>query len=111
MDRAEATSARSLQYLVGLLRRDVLAVEAAVLQQWSIGPVEGDVNPLKAIKRPMYGRALVELFRARLNRLQQPRLPSNENEKSTGNERMTHGYTFQNQTSYVAESRSPSRSV
>jgi transposase len=29
---------------VGLFRRDVLAVEAAVLQQWSNGPLEGQVN-------------------------------------------------------------------
>ena len=48
------------------LRRDVLAVEAAVLHRWSNGPVEGHVNRLKTIKRQMYGRAGVELLRARL---------------------------------------------
>ena len=32
----------------------------------SNGPVEGQVNRLKTIKRQMYGRAGVELLRARL---------------------------------------------
>jgi hypothetical protein len=66
MDRAQATGIRSLQNFVERLRRDVLAVEAAVLHRWSNGPVEGHVNRLKTIKRQMYGRAGVELLRARL---------------------------------------------
>jgi transposase len=41
-------------------------VEAAVTERWSNGPVEGQVNRLKTIKRQMYGRAGVELLRARL---------------------------------------------
>jgi len=45
---------------------DILAVEAAVTEPWSNGPVEGQVNRLKTIKRQMYGRAGVELLRARL---------------------------------------------
>jgi transposase len=40
-------------------------VEAAVTEKWSNGPVEGQVNRLKTIKRQMYGRAGVELLRAR----------------------------------------------
>ena len=43
-----------------------MAVEAAVTERWSNGPVEGQVNRLKTIKRQMYGRAGVELLRARL---------------------------------------------
>jgi transposase len=66
MERAQATGIRSLQNFVGLLRRDVLAVEAAVIQRWSNGPVEGQINRLKTLKRQMYGRAGVELLRARL---------------------------------------------
>ena len=34
--------------------------------RWSNGPVEGQVNRLKTLKRQMYGRAGVELLRARL---------------------------------------------
>jgi hypothetical protein len=37
-----------------------------VTEKWSNGPVEGQVNRLKTIKRQMYGRAGVELLRARL---------------------------------------------
>ena len=40
-------------------------------QKQSNGPVEGHVNRLKTIKRQMYGRAGVELLRARL--LPEPR--------------------------------------
>jgi hypothetical protein len=46
MDRAQATGIRSMQNFVGQLRRDVLAVEAAVTERWSNGPVEGQVNRL-----------------------------------------------------------------
>ena len=41
-------------------------MEAAVTDRWSNGPVEGQVNRLKTIKRQMYGRAGIELLRARL---------------------------------------------
>ena len=41
-------------------------MEAAVTEPWSSGPVEKQVNRLKTIKRQMYGRAGVELLRARL---------------------------------------------
>jgi hypothetical protein len=36
-----------------------LAVEAAILQDWSNGPVEGQVNRLKTLKCQMYGRELL----------------------------------------------------
>jgi transposase len=54
-----------------LLERDILAVEAAVTEKWSNGIVEGLVNRLKTLKRQMYGRASVELLRARLMPLAQ----------------------------------------
>jgi transposase len=37
-----------------------------VTEPWSNGPVEGQINRLKTLKRQMYGRAGVELLRARL---------------------------------------------
>jgi transposase len=55
-----------MQAFVGQLRRDILAVDAAVTTPWSNGQVEGQVNRLKTLKRQMYGRAGVELLRARL---------------------------------------------
>ena len=49
-----------------MLRRDLKAVEQAITSRWSNGPVEGHINRLKMIKRQMYGRAGVELLRARV---------------------------------------------
>jgi transposase len=48
------------------LGRDQAAVEAALQEPWSNGPVEGHVNRLKTIKRQMYGRAGLPLLRARV---------------------------------------------
>ena len=60
------TGIHALQRFVRTLKQDMGAVEAAVTERWSNGPVEGHVNRLKTIKRQMYGRAGVELLRARL---------------------------------------------
>lgn len=48
------------------LRRDIDAVRAALTLPWSTGPVEGKINKLKLIKRSMYGRAGLDLLRARI---------------------------------------------
>jgi transposase len=55
------------------LRRDDAAVRAALRYPWSQGPVEGQVNRLKMLKRQMYGRAGFALLRRRM--LAQPTLP------------------------------------
>ncbi|RIK25726.1 MAG: ISL3 family transposase [Chloroflexi bacterium] len=54
------------------LRQDLEAVKAALALPWSTGPVEGQINRLKLIKRAMYGRAGFDLLRRRV--LWQPRL-------------------------------------
>lgn len=46
--------------------RDMEAVRAALSCEWSQGQVEGQVNPLKMIKRMMYGRAKFDLLRAKV---------------------------------------------
>jgi hypothetical protein len=48
------------------LGRDRAAVQAALDEPWSNGPVEGHINRLKTIKRQMYGRASLPLLRARV---------------------------------------------
>jgi transposase len=48
------------------LQRDQAAVQAALDEAWSNGPVEGQINRLKLIKRQMYGRAGLPLLRARV---------------------------------------------
>ena len=48
------------------LRRDRAAVEAALTLPWSTSPVEGQITRLKLIKRQGYGRAGLDLLRARV---------------------------------------------
>ncbi len=48
------------------LRQDISAVQNAVTDQWSNGQTEGQINRLKTLKRSMYGRASIELLRARM---------------------------------------------
>jgi transposase len=48
------------------LRQDIGAVRNAMLESWSNGQTEGQINRLKTLKRSMYGRAGVELLRARM---------------------------------------------
>ena len=48
------------------LRQDVEAVYAALTLPWSTGPVEGQINRLKVVKRTMYGRAGFDLLRSRV---------------------------------------------
>jgi transposase len=50
----------------GSLRQDRDAVHAALTLPWSTGPVEGQINRLKVIKRTMYGRAGFDLLRHRV---------------------------------------------
>ena len=66
MERARNTGIHALVRFVRTLKQDLRAVEAAVSQRWSNGPVEGQINRLKMLKRQMYGRAGIELLRARL---------------------------------------------
>jgi transposase len=55
-----------LRSLAASLSRDHAAVEAALSLPWSTSPVEGQINRLKLIKRTMYGRAHLDLLRARV---------------------------------------------
>ena len=66
MEEARKTGIHSLVRFVRSLKQDLSAVEAAVSEPWSNGPVEGQLNRLKMLKRQMYGRAGIELLRARL---------------------------------------------
>jgi transposase len=48
------------------VRQDLAAVKAGLELKWSNGPVEGEVNRVKVIKRSMYGRAHLDLLKARV---------------------------------------------
>ena len=65
-EKAEATGIGAIQAFVRQLKKDWSAVEHAVEHLWSNGPTEGHINRLKTLKRQMYGRAGIELLRARL---------------------------------------------
>jgi transposase len=65
MENAEEAGIGVIREFVRQLKRDLPAVENAVEQVWSNGPVEGHINRLKNLKRQMYGRAKFELLRAR----------------------------------------------
>jgi transposase len=63
-----------MQRFARTIRQDLDAVRNAVLEPWSNGQTEGQINKLKTLKRAMYGRAGVELLRARMLPLQEASL-------------------------------------
>lgn len=63
---ARQSGVYGMQRFARALRHDIEAVRNAVLEPWSNGQTEGQINRLKTLKRAMYGRAGVELLRARL---------------------------------------------
>jgi transposase len=65
IEKAEASGIEGMRRFVRQLKKDMEAVENAVKEVWSNGPVEGHINRLKTLKRQMYGRAKFELLRAR----------------------------------------------
>ncbi|HEY7975789.1 MAG TPA: transposase [Ktedonobacterales bacterium] len=66
MERCEQSAISEVVGFAQALRRDYAAVKAACSPPWSQGPVEGQVNRLKTLKRHMYGRARFALLRCRV---------------------------------------------
>ena len=56
----------AMQPFARTLRSDIDAVRNAIIEQWSNGQTEGQINRLKTLKRAMYGRAGTEVLRARM---------------------------------------------
>ena len=54
-----------MRQFVITLKRDIDAVRNAITTPWSNGQTEGQINKLKTLKRAMYGRAGMDLLRAR----------------------------------------------
>jgi transposase len=63
--RAQASTLPAFQDFAHSLKSDQAAVQAAVRLAWSTGPVEGQINRLKMLKRQMYGRANLDLLNRR----------------------------------------------
>lgn len=66
LERAIASCLQPFQSFAKGLREDYAAVKAGVTLSWSTGPVEGQINRLKMLKRQMYGRANTDLLRQRV---------------------------------------------
>jgi transposase len=63
--RAAASALPSFRRFAKGLRADYAAVKAGVTLPWSQGPIEGQINRLKMLKRQMFGRAHVDLLAQR----------------------------------------------
>jgi len=57
LERATVSTVAPLQRFTTGLRADYDAVKAGLTLDWSNGPVEGQINRLKMLKRSMFGRA------------------------------------------------------
>ena len=66
LERAIASCLQPFKSFAKGLREDYAAVKAGVTLPWSTGPVEGQINRLKMLKRQMYGRANIDLLRQRI---------------------------------------------
>ena len=66
LEQAGKSCLTAFQRFAGGLREDYEAVKAGVTLPWSTGPVEGQINRLKMLKRQMYGRANIDLLRQRV---------------------------------------------
>jgi transposase len=71
---ATSCSIYAMRRLAKTLRQDIDAVQNAVIEPWSNGQTEGQINRLKTLKRSMYGRASIELLRGRMLPLQDSNL-------------------------------------
>jgi transposase len=63
--RAATSSLPPFRRFARGLRADIAAVQAAVTLPWSQGPIEGQINRLKMLKRQMFGRARLDLLARR----------------------------------------------
>ena len=61
----------AMRHFAKAIRQDLDPVRNAVLETWSNGQTEGPRNRLKTLKRSLFGRAGIELLRARMIPLQE----------------------------------------
>jgi Transposase len=66
LSEAASSGIHGMRQFAATLRQDLAAVRNAISEPWSNGQTEGQINRLKTLKRAMYGRAGVELLRARM---------------------------------------------
>jgi transposase len=66
LDDTDRSGLYGMRRFARTLRQDLAAVRNAITEAWSNGQTEGQINRLKTLKRAMYGRAGVDLLRARM---------------------------------------------
>lgn len=66
IDKVNQCGIAELQSFAKGLLKDIKAIYNAIDLPWSNGPVEGNVNKLKTLKRQMYGRCSIELLEKRM---------------------------------------------
>jgi transposase len=66
LERAAASCLQAFKSFANGLRADYDAVKAGITLPWSTGPVEGQINRLKMLKRQMFGRANIDLLKQRV---------------------------------------------
>lgn len=66
LGKVEAEALQVFQPFVTGVQQDKDAVLAGLTLPWSNGPLEGNVNRLKLIKRSMYGQADLNLLKLRV---------------------------------------------
>ncbi|KMO11170.1 hypothetical protein QR79_30245, partial [Methylobacterium indicum] len=64
--KARTCDAPAIATFASGLDADIAAVRAALMEPWSSGQAEGQVNRLKLIKRQCYGRAGIDLLKRRM---------------------------------------------
>ena len=55
MEEARQTGIHPMERFVRTVKQDLSAVEAAVTESWSNGPVEGQINRLKGDHKKLWG--------------------------------------------------------
>ena len=66
LDQANASPLQELHRFALGLRAEYAAARAALSEPWSTGQGEGQMTRLKYLKRPMDGRAHIDLLRLRV---------------------------------------------
>jgi transposase len=66
LDAAVASDLAEFREVARGMRRDLPAIAAALTEEWSSGPVEGQVTRIKLVKRLAYGRSKFDLLRKRV---------------------------------------------
>ncbi len=102
LDEVKASQLGAFDSFVKGVQQDKDAVFAGLTLPWSNGPLEGNVNRLKLIKRSMYGRAEFNLLRVRVL---SPRKKKQNKKKGRANRERTmpKNITFHHTTFDISE--------